>query len=85
MTSGSMAYLKAKANGDSSMPVKRKASEDAWGARSARPVRDGESQTAQTSVSSDASVHSLTTASNGGAIAIRRLSRRRLNFPHDGR
>jgi len=32
MTSGSTAYLKAKANGDSSMPVKRKASEDAWGA-----------------------------------------------------
>jgi hypothetical protein len=29
MTSGSTAYLKAKPNGDSSMPLKRKASEDA--------------------------------------------------------
>jgi len=29
MTSGSTAYLKAKANGDSSMPVKRKAVDDA--------------------------------------------------------
>ena len=29
MTSGSTAYLKAKAKGDSSMPLKRKASEDA--------------------------------------------------------
>jgi hypothetical protein len=32
MTSGSTAYLNAKANGNSSMPLKRKASEDAYDA-----------------------------------------------------
>src|SRR5262249_17249773 len=39
---GSTAYLAAKAQGDSSMPVKRGASEDVYGGRPARPARHGE-------------------------------------------
>ena len=65
------------------MPVKRKPSEDAYDAVLQDPLY-GESQTARTSVSSDANVHPPTTASLSGAIAIGRLSRRRLNLLHDG-
>ncbi len=70
MTSGSTANLMAKARGNSSMLVKRKKSEDAYDEVPQDPRDKVRAKLPKPKVSSDASVHSPTTASQGGATVI---------------